>query len=58
MYSRGRAKISNLFYRFLHEFIGVTPAINLKVFCRKVSTLLLLHESPLKYTILYLRMAK
>jgi hypothetical protein len=37
MYSHGRAKISNLLNRLLHKFLGLTPAINLKIFFCKVN---------------------
>jgi hypothetical protein len=42
MYSHGRAKISNLLNRLLHEFLGLTPAFNLTIFFCKVNIFLLL----------------
>jgi len=32
MYSHGRVRISNLLNRLLHEFLDLTPAINLIIF--------------------------
>jgi hypothetical protein len=41
MYSHGRAKIYNLLNGLLHEFLGLTPAINLTIFFYKVNIFLL-----------------
>jgi hypothetical protein len=46
MYSHGRATISALLNRLLHDFSGLTPAINKTIFFCKVSIFLLLVETP------------
>jgi hypothetical protein len=48
MYSHGRVKISDLLRRLLHEFLGLTPAINLTIFFCKVNIFLLSDELPQK----------
>jgi hypothetical protein len=56
MYSRGRVRISDLLNRLLHEFLGLTPAINLTIFFCKVNVFLLFDELPQKnYSILHCR---
>jgi hypothetical protein len=48
MFSHGRAKIYNLLTRLLHEFLGLTPAINLTIFFCKVNIFLMFDELPQK----------
>jgi hypothetical protein len=48
MYSYGRVKISSILNRFLHEFLGFTPAISLTIFFCKVNIFLLRDELPQK----------
>jgi hypothetical protein len=54
MYSHGSVKFSNLLNRLLHEFLGLTPAINLTIFFCKVNIYSLLDELHTKnYSILH-----
>jgi hypothetical protein len=56
MYLHGKVMLSNVLNRFLPEFIGVTPAINLKMFFCKLNIILLLDElPPTNYSILHCR---
>jgi hypothetical protein len=48
MYSRGRIRNSKLSDRFLNEFLGFTPAINLSIVFWKVNIFLVLDELPQK----------
>jgi hypothetical protein len=57
MYIHGRAKISDLLNKLLHEFLGLIPAINLtNLFC-KLNIFLLLDElaTPKNYPTLHSR---
>jgi hypothetical protein len=57
MYSHGRVRVCNPLSRLLHEFLGLTTAINITVFFCKVNIILLLHELPPKnYSMLHYRM--
>jgi hypothetical protein len=47
MSSLGRVRIYNPLNRLLHEFLGLTPAINVTNFC-KVNIFLLFDELPQK----------
>jgi hypothetical protein len=50
MNSQGRVKISSLLNRFLHEFLGLTPAISLIIFFHKMKIFFAVRWVTLKIT--------